>query len=423
MGASESQLSLFGERFAGRIGIQELMADLGSAMSGSGDVCMLGGGNPAHIPEVEARIRELVAGLSADPSELGRVLGDYDGPQGHPSFRAALADVLRESFGWSIGPGNIGLTLGSQNSFFCLFNMFAGPCADGVDRKVLFPLTPEYIGYADAGLSDDLFVSLPPVVEHLDDQMFKYHIDFAALESLENIGAICVSRPTNPSGNVLTDDEIHKLDALAQRWGVPLILDGAYGTPFPNIIFSDAEPFWNENTIVCMSLSKFGLPATRTGIVIASEEVIRVLAGFNAVCSLAPSSLGAAIAEPLLRSGEMLSLSRDVIQPFYREKALVAVEQLKAGLAGLDCHLHVPEGALFLWLWCRGLPIRSEVLYERLKARGVLVVSGHYFFPGRRDDTAHMHECIRITYSQAPEKVAQGLDVIIDEVRQAYKDG
>ena len=423
MGEFDSQLSLFGERFGGRIGIQELMADLGAAMSGDDDVCMLGGGNPAHIPEVDARICELVADLTADADALARVLGDYDGPQGHPAFRAALATVLCETFGWQVGPENIGLTLGSQNSFFCLFNMFAGPFRDGSQKRVLLPLTPEYIGYADAGLADDVFVSLPPVIEHLDEQTFKYHIDFDALESLEDIGAICVSRPTNPSGNVLTDEEIHRLDALAKRWGVPLILDGAYGTPFPNIIFTEAEPFWNDHTIVCMSLSKFGLPATRTGIVVASEEVIRVLAGFNAVCSLAPSSMGAALAEPLLRSGEMLSLSRDVIQPFYQEKALVAVEQLKAGLADLDCHLHVPEGALFLWLWCRGLPIRSEVLYERLKARGVLVVSGHYFFPGRKDDTAHMHECIRITYSQAPEKVSRGIDVIIEEVRRAYEEG
>ena len=31
----------------------------------------------------------------------------------------------------------------------------------------------------------------------------------------DDIGAICVSRPTNPPGNVLTDDEIARLKSLA----------------------------------------------------------------------------------------------------------------------------------------------------------------------------------------------------------------
>jgi alanine-alpha-ketoisovalerate/valine-pyruvate aminotransferase len=45
--------------------------------------------------------------------------------------------------------------------------------------------------------------------------------------------------------------------------------------PFTNIIFTEAKPFWNKNTVVCMSLSKFGLPALRTGILVA-DEVKRV---------------------------------------------------------------------------------------------------------------------------------------------------
>lgn len=48
---------------------------------------------------------------------------------------------------------------------------------------------------------------------------------------------ICVSRPTNPTGNVITDEELLKLDALANQHGIPLVIDNAYGVPFPGIIF------------------------------------------------------------------------------------------------------------------------------------------------------------------------------------------
>ena len=61
-------------------------------------------------------------------------------------------------------------------------------------------------------------------------------MDFDALENLpdlkeDKIGAICCSRPTNPTSNVLTDGEMARLDALAQEHGIPLIIDNAYGTP------------------------------------------------------------------------------------------------------------------------------------------------------------------------------------------------
>jgi len=36
---------------------------------------------------------------------------------------------------------------------------------------------------------------------------------------------------------------------------------------------------------------------------------------------------------------------------------------------------------MFLWIWFKDIPIHSFELYKRLKERGALVVSGHYFFP------------------------------------------
>ena len=67
--------------------------------------------------------------------------------------------------------------------------------------------------------------------------MFKYSIDFKCLNIDENIGAICVSRPTNPSGNVLTNEEMEQLHDLAEANDIPLIIDNAYGAPFPKYYF------------------------------------------------------------------------------------------------------------------------------------------------------------------------------------------
>ncbi|MDH3981686.1 MAG: valine--pyruvate transaminase, partial [Kiritimatiellaceae bacterium] len=333
----------------------------------------------------------------------------------------ALAELLRETFGWNITAKNIALTNGSQNAFFCLFNLFAGEMPNGSKKKILFPLTPEYIGYADAGLCDDFFTARRPKIEQLDDGLFKYHVDFQSLKVGDDIGAICVSRPTNPTGNVLTDEEILHLDAIAKEKEIPFIIDNAYGTPFPNIIYTEAQPIWNSNTVVCMSLSKFGLPNLRTGIVIAREEIASAIAEINGVMHLAPGGLGAKLAMEMVRSGEIMRISREIVQPFYKHKAFQTLEWFREELGDLPCRIHKPEGALFLWLWFPDLPCTSAKLYERLKQRKTLVVPGSYFFPGLEDEEwQHKHECIRVTYAQDDAVVHEGVKIIAEEVKRLY---
>ena len=83
--------------------------------------------------------------------------------------------------------------------------------------------------------------------------------------------------------------------------------------------------------------------------------------------------------------------------------------------------IHKPEGALFLWLWFEGLPISSQDLYQRLKKKGVLVVSGHYFFPGmEKENWKHKEECIRVTYAQDEEVVASGIRLIAEEIIKVF---
>ena len=73
-----------------------------------------------------------------------------------------------------------------------------------------------------------------------------------------------------------------------------------------------------------------------------------------------------------------------------------------------------------MWLWFENLPISSQLLYERLKARGVLVVPGHNFFPGITDDWRHQQECIRVSYAQDGAVVKAGIAIIAEEVAKAY---
>jgi valine--pyruvate aminotransferase len=412
------KFSKFGKRFTRQTGAWQLMDDLGSAMASDDPVMMLGGGNPAHIPEVLQLLAKRMREITDDPREFRRMIADYSSPAGEDRFRASLARLLQREYGWALGPEHIALTGGSQTGFFQLFNLLAGEFDDGSSRRILLPLTPEYVGYTDLGLDDNMFVSNRPVIEYLDDRLFKYHIDFDKLEVGNDIAAICISRPTNPTGNVLTDDEVHKLADVARSSDVPLIIDNAYGVPFPGLVFQDVEPIWDENVILCMSLSKIGLPGVRTGIIIAKPEVVEAITRLNSVMSLAVSSVGPVMLRDLVESGRIIELGRDVIRPFYRERAELVLGWLRSALDGCEYFIHRPVGAFFLWLWLPGMSISCDELYRRLKDRGVYILPGHHFFPGLAEDWPHRHECIRISYSQDRESVQRGISIIGDEVRR-----
>jgi len=442
-------LSSFGQKLSGDSGILQLMDDLGRPLPAGVTPYMLGGGNPARIPEVEALWRREMESLLARGDAFEEAVSRYDAPQGRVSFINALVLFFRREYGWDIDGENIAVSNGSQSAFFYLFNLFSGttpalPASAGTlsarrsparaRRTILFPLVPEYIGYADQGIERDTFVTLPARMENIGEHSFKYFIDLPLVEAYlaahPEVGAICVSRPTNPTGNVLTDAEIAALSRLADLYGIPLMVDNAYGMPFPNIIFPDTAgendsiaPVWNENIILSMSLSKIGLPSLRTGIVIAAKPVIKALGALNAIASLTTGSLGQILAEGIIRSGEIKKIADEAVRPFYRQKSLDAQGFIHEFFRDRDYRIHKSEGAIFLWLYLGDLSISSKELYRHLKERGVVIVPGEYFFFGRENGTdeetawrrhPHREKCLRLNYSRGESEVREGLRKIAE---------
>ena len=417
-------LSSWADRIYNEVGIINLMKDLGNAPAIAGDrpLYMLGGGNPAHIPEIEQYFRDQMEQILQTPNVFEHLIGDYAGPQGSNRFVAALADLLKANFDWDVGPENIAVSNGSQMAFTVMFRLLSGQYPDGEPKQILLPMTPEYIGYNEADEAEIRFRSIRPNIMATSDHTFKYEIDFANIEISDEISSICISRPTNPTGNVVTDDEVSQLMALANKHDIPLIVDGAYGLPFPSIVFRDATVDWNENMILILSLSKLGLPGTRTGIIIARPELIELFTCANAIMTLASGNFGSFLTLESVKNGKILELSREIIRPYYQNALSSTVASIQTHFADLPYMLHEPEGAFFVWLWFPGLPISDNELYEILKKRDVYVVPGNFFFPGLEGEWTHRHECIRISYAGRPEIVDRGLQIIAEEVRCAYRE-
>ena len=240
--------SLFGDKFTRHSGITLLMEDLNDGLRTPGAI-MLGGGNPAQIPEMQDYFQTLPPTCWKVAKRLMHCVTTTV-HRGKRSYSHCLPECCAQ-LGWDIEPQNIALTNGSQSAFFYLFNLFAGRRADGRVKKccsrwhrnTLATLTPDW--------KKILFVSARPNIELLPEGQFKYHVDFEHLHIGEETGMICVSRPTNPTGNVITDEELLKLDALANQHGIPLVIDNAYGVPFPGIIFSESAPAMESGISCC----------------------------------------------------------------------------------------------------------------------------------------------------------------------------
>ena len=413
--------SNFGEKIGQEGGIVKLMKDLGEALTENQKMRMMGGGNPAAIPEVQSIWREQIQSIIDTPEYLNAILGDYDGPSGNPTFLNALAESLNEKYGWHLTPKNISVTSGAQTAFFFLFNLLAGESKDGI-KKILLPIAPEYIGYSNQGINNDLFISNPGLIEETGEKSFKYKVDFDNIKITKEIAAICVSRPTNPSGNVLTDQEVTKLSSIAKSHGIPFIIDNAYGNPFPGAIYTSANPIYDDHVILTLSLSKLGLPGTRTGIVIGHEKIIEKISAANAVIGLANNNIGQAMTTPLIKNRKIFKISEGTIRPYYFEKMQRAREYVRQSFAeSIPYKIHDGEGAFFLWFWFPDLPITSTELYERLKKKNVLVVPGEYFFYGMNEEWEHTHQCIRITFSQPDDVIKEGIKILAEEVKKAYQ--
>lgn len=405
-------------------GILQLMDDLGRALSGDRPIAMFGGGNPAQIPEVTKIFKTELDKIMSDDSGLASMLGNYDTPQGNERFIEAIVNLLNREYDWGITRENVAITSGSQSGFFMLFNLLAG-ASGRKKRKILLPLVPEYIGYADQIVEPDGFFSHMPRIKKIGEREFKYVIDFDNIESKSNedIAAIALSRPTNPTGNAVTDSEINKLARLASVNDIPLIIDNAYGLPFPGVVDKKVTPHFDDHTVNSFSLSKIGLPSSRVGVFVGPENLMKALSSANAIVSLASPSFGQYVTTRLVDSGEIMDISRKNVQPFYEERARKARKLIMQKLpTDKDWRLHVHEGSYFFWLWCEGSKKTSKELYEYLKNRGVIVVPGEYFFPGiDTSKVKHASECVRINFSRPDEELEAGTTILAEAVSWMYE--
>lgn len=417
------ELSRSGTKMASLSGLRLIMDDIATTTgSATGTEWLnLGIGNPAAIPKVMDTWQRMTT--EALVASFGNVSCRYGPSRGLPELVDAIADYFNKRYGWSIEPHNIVVGPGSQMLCFIAAALFTGAGATR-DTRLVLPMTPDYTGYQGLSLTPGGVTGVEPVLHLQDDRSFRYLFDLPSLEGLTDVGLMLLSSPSNPAGRCASHDEIQRLVAAAHSHDVPLVVDNAYGAPFPAIGGPSTAPIRDEHVINVFSLSKAGLPGERLGFAIADEQHIDPIVSFLSNSALHAPQLVQSTLTHALRSDVLDMLVASVIGPFYAERRKF-VESLLAETLPEDIawHLHASEGGMFCWVWVDEEWFDDLRLYETLKRRGVFVVPGRHFFTDAEPSQSlgrHAQQCFRISITPDPDTIAAGVQVIaaaLDDMR------
>ena len=249
-------------------------------------------GNPS-IPAPEI-VNEIMSDLINNKDSIA--LHGYTSAPGDMAVRSKIADNITKRFGFEADAGLIYMSCGAAAA---LTSTLKALCNTGDEVLTLAPYFPEYdVFTANAG------ATLKPVKCKED---FSADIDAISSAINEKNKAIIINSPNNPSGAVLSEDDIKALSKLlsdkSKEIGstIYIIADEPYREIVYDNCFVPFIPCYYDNTIICYSYSKsLSLPGERIGYVLVSPKAENAYDVFAAVCGAA-RAIGYVCAPSLLQ--------------------------------------------------------------------------------------------------------------------------
>jgi valine--pyruvate aminotransferase len=417
------ELSAWGTKMAGLSGIRSILEDIAVAVSDRSATgwLNLSPGNPALIPDVVKVWRRLEEDALAHSFEASARYGPSRGTDG---LVDAIVRYFNDRYGWHLTPRNVVVGPGNQMLCFIATTLFTGPTPGG-HRRLVLPSVPDYTGYQGLSLETGGIVGVEPKVVTGDGRYFRYDFNLDAVRRTPAMGMMLLSSPSNPTGRCVSADELAALVRIAEERDVPLVVDHAYGEPFPGVAGPAVDPVDHPNVINCFTASKAGLPGERIGFAIGAPAAIDPMVSFIANTALHAPQLIQTVLQRALAGGELDALTSEVIRPYYRRKRELAEKLLHDLLPDeLDWRLHSSEGGMFCWLWLDHPWFDDLTAYESLKRKRVFVVPGRHFFVGPMTTpflADHGTRCIRLSLSADEAVIAEGIGRIAETLREMHR--
>lgn len=286
-------------------------------------------------------------------------------------------------------------------------------------------MLPDYTAYEELlGVFRD-FVPIPIPLKAEDGFRLSPEAFRERIVSM-GLGAVLLSNPCNPTGNVVRGEELHRWVSTSRKLNTVLILDEFYahyvyegGDPVSAAAYVDDV---NRDPVVIVDgLTKnWRYPGFRLSWTIGPAPIIRGLASAGSFLDGgAPHPLQRAaipLLEPACADAEALA-----IRTAFRSKRDLVVSRCRAmGMEVAD----PPEGAFYLFPKLEGLPARfrdGQALFEAALDQQVICVPGAFFDidPGNRRSAfgSRLSPHVRLSFGPDEATLVRGLDRLAALVR------
>ncbi|GAC1448758.1 MAG: aminotransferase class I/II-fold pyridoxal phosphate-dependent enzyme [Isosphaeraceae bacterium] len=326
------------------------------------------------IPDFD--VADPVKAAATDAMQRG--CNAYTLTQGIPELRGKIQAAVDAQFRHA--DREVLITSGSSGALLLALLSVVNPG----DEVLLFdPYFVMYVNLVHLAGGTPLYVETYPDF-HID-------VDRVAAALTPRVKCLIVNSPANPTGVVISAQEMERLAALCKARGILLISDEVYRA------FCYDEPFatpasWNNEVLVVDGFSKaHGMTGWRLGFAHGPARLIQEMAKlqqFSFVCAPSPAQYAGTVA-----LDQQLTARIDT----YRQKRDTVVEALN-GLYDLP---H-PGGAFYAFPRAPG-PSASEFVARAIQ-ENLLIIPGNVF--SRRD--SHF----RISYAVDDPTLKRGLDVL-----------
>ena len=332
-----------------------------------------------------------------DPMEIH----GYSPSLGIQSVREAVAASLNRRFGMNYGPEHIFMASGAAGALAHAFRAVTKP---GDEILTFAPFFPEYRPYVEGA---GAVLKVVPA----DTESFQIH--FEAFEEMLNdqVMAVLINSPNNPSGMVYSEETIRTLAQILNRkqeeYGHDIFLIS--DEPYREIVFDGkAAPYvsrYYDNTISCYSFSKsLSLPGERIGYVAVNpacreaETIVnmcgQISRGTGHNCP--PSLIQLAVAEVIDRTADL---------SVYETNMNLLYDCLRK--LGFTC---VRPGGTF-YIFPKALEEDANAFCRKALAYDLILVPG---------DTFGCPGYFRMAYCIDTEKVVRSLEALERFVRTEY---
>jgi arginine:pyruvate transaminase len=329
----------------------------------------------------------------------------YTPPAGTQTLRDTLAGYHQATTGQSVTSDQVVVVPGAQCGLFS-----ALLCTLDAGDEVISP-QPMYVTYeATVGASGARVVKVPLRSER------RFHVDPEEIEEAvtPKTRAVLLNTPHNPTGAVLTREEVQAVAEICSRHDLWLICDEVYASlTFDQPHISPAGlPGMATRSVTVSSLSKsHAMTGWRLGWVVAPRELAAHLTNLSQ-CMLYGCP-------PFIQDAAVLAVEEqahacEAMRSAYRRRCDLVVRRL-SHIDGIECHR--PEAGLYVMIDVRQTNQSAmEFGYGLLDDQGVALLPADAFGPG-------MVGHLRLSLSASDELLADACERIARYVERSCAEG